>query len=461
MSAGPRSWLGSLAANAEVRATAISRLIALAGAPVTLYLAATRLRPNDQGWYFVAVNIVAFAQLCELGLGTIIVQFASHEWPRLRWGRGGGLEGDPSARDSIAALLVTATRWFGLAAIVLFAIAGIGGALIFGSNLAGSRVGFTILWCGFVSVTALYLLAIPFVCVSEGCGDLLAVQRMRAWQAGAVLLALWTGITLSGPLAAAWLAATAQFFVAAAWLFMRHRGLLRAPRTLPARLLDSVKGLAARYRTEQARSAQLWIALWLAPQLLAPVLLRVRGGDEAGRLGITLAVATGPLTLGLAWLHGRYPSFGAMVAEGKTGEFDRLARRATKDACLVFAALCIAIVALVMLLQRFAPSIGIRFLAPLYVAALMAGNLANLLLQAMAGWLRAFRDDAIAAPIVGGAAAVVISSAAAGTMGGVNLMSVVFAASSLLIAVPLAFAHYRRVRSERLRHGDQAPPPSH
>jgi len=442
--------LPALLGDAGVRATAASRIIALGGAPVTLYLAATRLAPNDQGWYFVAIAIVAIAQVCELGLGTIIVQFASHEWPRLRWGRGGGLEGDPSARDSIAALLVTATRWFGGAAIVLFAFAGIGGALIFGANLSGSRLGFAVLWCGFVSITALYLLLIPFICVAEGCGDLLAVQRMRAWQAGTILVALWTGILASGPLTAAWLAATAQFLVAAIWLFSRHRGLLRAPRTLPALLVDSVKGLAARYQAEQVRSAKLWIALWVAPQLLAPVLLRMRGGDEAGKLGITLAVATGPLTLGVAWLHGRYPSFGAMIAEGRTREFDLLARRATTEAASVFAATCALIVALVMFLPHVAPAFAMRFLPPLSLIALMAGNLAVLLIQAMAGWLRAFRDDAIATPIVNGAGAVVIASAAAGTLGGANTMAATFAASSLLIALPLAAAHFIRVRRDRL-----------
>jgi hypothetical protein len=123
LTGAPLRWLRALVflfRDAGVRATVASRAIALAGAPVTLYLAATRLPPDDQGWYFVAINIVAFAQLCELGLGTIIVQFASHEWPRLRWGRGGGLEGDPGARDSVAALLVTATRWFGGAASCSF-----------------------------------------------------------------------------------------------------------------------------------------------------------------------------------------------------------------------------------------------------------------------------------------------------------------------------------------------------
>jgi hypothetical protein len=444
------AWLRAFAGDAGVRATAVSRIIAIAGAPVTLYLAATRLPPGEQGWYFVAINIVAFAQLCELGLGTIIVQFASHEWPRLRWGRTGGLEGDPSARDSVAALLVAATRWFGKAALVLFGVAGIGGVLIFGGRMSGSRLGFAVFWCGFVSVTALYLLAIPFICVCEGCGDLLAVQRMRATQAVANLLALWTGIVVSGPLAAAWLGATAQFLVAAVWLFRRHRGLLRAPRSLPALLLDGVKGLAARYRIEQLRSAQLWIALWLAPQLLAPVLLRMRGGDEAGRMGITLAIATGPLTIALAWLHGRYPSFGAMVAEGKTPEFDALARRAATEAVTVFVAMGVAIVGVLIVLPYVLPQFAMRFLPPVSLVALMTGNLAALLLQAMAGWLRAFRDEGIFAPIVGGTAAVVVSCAVAGTLGGAQLMAGVFAASSWLVAIPLAGAHFVRVRRERL-----------
>src|ERR1019366_2382794 len=56
-------WLRGFAGDAGVRAAAVSRLIALGGAPVTLYLAATRLPPREQGWYFVAINIVAFAQL--------------------------------------------------------------------------------------------------------------------------------------------------------------------------------------------------------------------------------------------------------------------------------------------------------------------------------------------------------------------------------------------------------------
>jgi hypothetical protein len=273
---------------------------------------------------------------------------------------------------------------------------------------------------------------------------------MRAWQAATVLIALWTGIIWAGPLAAAWLAAAAQLTVAAVWLITRHPALLQAPRALPAHLLDATQGLPARYRAEQQRSALLWLALFLTPQLLAPILLRLRGGDDAGRLGITMAIAIAPLTLSVAWLHGRYPSFGALVAEGRSIEFDALARRAAGEAIVVFLAGALGLTVMVRLLPYIALAMAVRILPLGYLGALFCGSLASLLLQAMAGWLRAFRDEGIAAPVVAGAAGVVLVSGICGVLGGVRLLVAGFALANLGFAVPLAAAHFLRVRRVRL-----------
>jgi hypothetical protein len=445
------SRLRALTADAGVRATALARLVALAGAPVTLWLAATRVPVALQGYYFVAVNVIALAQLFELGLGTIVVQFASHEWPLLRWGKQGGIEGDPASRDRISALLRAAIRWYGRAGLALFVVAGVGGVMIFRNPFIGSPLAFAILWMGLVAMTGLYLLLVPFLCVAEGCGDLLSVQRMRAVQALAILVTLWLGLLFTGALMAVWLAAMAQLAVAVGWLVRRHAGLIRAPKSLPAHLMLEQAGLPARFRLEQRRSAQLWLALYLMPQLLAPVLLRAKGGDAAGRLGVTLAIAIAPLTLAVAWLHGRYPSFGALVAEGETQAFDTLARRAAGEAALIFAGGAVAVTGVVIALPFLVPMLAVRVLPLPALLGLLGGSLASLLLQAMAGWLRAFRDEEIATPIVGGAAAVVIASATASVLGGPNLTAVTFGLTSLVIAVPIAYVHFRRVRALRLR----------
>jgi len=166
--------LRSLFVHDGVRATAITRIIALGGAPVSIYLVATHLAPRVQGYYFVAINLIALAQLFEVGLGTIIVQFVSYEWPRLRWGEGGGLEGDAEARTAVHVVLRTALHWYAVAALVLFAIAGGGGVLLYSTRYSDSPATFAAAWCSFVGLTAIYLLVIPCLAVAEGCGDLLA-----------------------------------------------------------------------------------------------------------------------------------------------------------------------------------------------------------------------------------------------------------------------------------------------
>ena len=441
--------LRALADDAGVRATATTRIVALVGAPVSIYLAATHLAPRMQGFYFVAVNVIALAQLFEIGLGTIVVQFASHEWPKLRWD-GGGLEGDRGARVAVRAILRAALRWYGGAALSLVTIAGVGGALLYGSSYGGSVPAFAVLWCTFVVLTALYLLVVPFVAVAEGCGDLIAVQRMRSWQAVALFLALWTGILTAGPLAAACFGAAAQLAVALVWLLLRHGALVRGARSASSLPDATIAGVAARYRMEQFRSAQLWLSLWLAPQLLTPIVLKLHGGDDAGRLGVTLAIALAPLTLALAWLHGRYPRLGALVAEARYREFDVLARRATIEAVAVLAAGAGALTGVVLLLPEIAPDVAARVLPFWSLLALFGGALASLLLQAMAGWLRAFRDEKISTPVVVGSLATVLVCVFAATVGGSSLVCVAYAVTGLGFAVPLATVHYLRVRRERL-----------
>ena len=64
-----------------------TRLVTLAAAPVTLLLVMTRLVPAEQGVYFIFVNAFALSQLFEIGVGSLVVQYASHEIPHVSGAR--------------------------------------------------------------------------------------------------------------------------------------------------------------------------------------------------------------------------------------------------------------------------------------------------------------------------------------------------------------------------------------
>ena len=419
--------------------------MALVGAPVTLWLVATRVAPGEQGTYFVLVNLVALALFLEVGPGTILVQFAAHEWRQLHWSPDGDLAGDPVARSAIGAILHRGLRWYAVAALAFFLLAAGGGLWL--AVPVDPRATLVPWWMATICLVALYFLLVPFLNVSEGCGAILPLQRMRSVQAAGVLAALWVGLLWGDALAACWLAALAQLMIAGGWLLLTRRGLLRASPTLPAALAGNEPGtIASRLRVELGKSAQFWIALYLAPQLLTPALLRLRGGSEAGQLGLTLALALAPLTISVAWLHGRYPAYAAMVAQKELSRFDRTARQAFVEATTVFVAGCVGVALLVAIVARSAPVLAIRLLPTHALVALFVGAFALLSLQAMAAWVRAFRYEVLRTPTVVACAAMSAGGIVGAWTGGGAGASVGFAAAGVAALLPVTFLFLRERR---------------
>ena len=403
---------------------------------MTLWFVATRVAPTEQGTYFVLVNLVAIASFLETGPGTIIVQFAAHESRLLHWAPDGDLTGGPVARTTISAILHRGLRWYTAAAIAFFTIAAVGGLWL--AIPVDPRATLVPWWLSTVGLVALYFLLVPFLNVSEGCGAILPLQRMRSVQAAGILAGLWVGLLSGNALGACWLAAFAQLMIAGGWLFLTRRGLLRASRVLPAELAGNEPGtVASRLRTELGKSAQFWIALYLAPQLLTPALLRLRGGSEAGQLGLTLALALAPLTISVAWLHGRYPAYGAMVAGNELVAFDRTARRAFAEAGTVFVVGCVGVALLVIIATRSAPLLILRILPPYALISLFIGAFALLALQAMAAWVRAFRREGLRTPTVVACAVMSMGGIVGAWNGGGGGASVGFAAAAVVSLLPV------------------------
>ncbi len=408
---------------------------------------ASHLRTADQGLYFVLLGVVTLAQFMEMGPGTILVQFASHEAGRLQWSAGGQLTGGVNARTAISVILHTALRWHARLALALVALAGVGGAFLYSPR--HEALGFLVLWCSTIVLVAAYVLVVPFLAICEGTGAQIPLQNMRAVQAGATLVALWAGLVQGSALFACWLAAFVQIGIAGGWLVLTRRGLLRAPTTLPSNLAgDQDSSLAVKLDVEQRRSAQLWFALQFASQLITPALLLAQGGDQAGRFGLTLALTMAPAWLSGAWLHARLPSFGSLVATQRLHEFDRAAAQALGQTLLVFGAAAVAVLLLPVALLRWVPVLGVRVLPLPATGAMLSGALAVLLLQAMSAWARSFRDEAMRTPVVVACGCMALAGIGGGVIGGATGAAVGYGAAGMIALVPvlLVFSKHRIAR---------------
>src|SRR5262245_29632940 len=87
---------------------ALSRVAASLAGVVTLAAVALGLDPESQGYFYAFGNVLALQIFAELGLGTVLTQFASHEW---------ALRARPEARSRLASLGRFGVRWFALAGV--------------------------------------------------------------------------------------------------------------------------------------------------------------------------------------------------------------------------------------------------------------------------------------------------------------------------------------------------------
>lgn len=415
--------LRRLLGDPSVRWLAGARIVALLAAPLSLYLLVTRQPLSARGFYLIAINVVALAQLFELGMGTLVVQFAA----RARPSEQGALRG-------------AAEQWYQAAAIWFLAIGATVGSYVFATGAGSAQVDFLMPWAIVLACTAAYIRLVPLICLREG-GDGERVQRMRALQAlaiaAATVLGLWTG---RGIAAAAW-AAVAQVTVGATFLW-------RVRRALPA--ADAgVSRLRAAYRTEQARSARVWIALWVGPQLLTPAVMYLRDAAAAGDIGLHVALALAPPVLSVAWMHARYPRLGALVAAGALRTFDESARHAFVQAAWVFAASAGALLILAVVGPHLLPFLAGRVLSPSMLVALLIGSFTLVVMQAMLAWFRAFGDERFATPVVAACAAMAFGGICGAAVGGGMGAAIGFAATSGVVVAVLAVG-FSRLREQRL-----------
>jgi hypothetical protein len=431
-----------------VRIVLLTRLVSLLAAPITLFLVATKRSVAEQGLYFIYWNVQALAQLMEAGVGSLIVQFSSHESLSLSWNERGALTGDAAAVRRVYQVARESTQWYGRIALAILAVGGLGGTWLLHSRDAGVSPGPLIPWMVTIVMTAAYLPVVPLLCTIEGCGGLIRVQIMRFVQVSLATLGLWCTLPLWGAL---WGVATFSVIwlvVAVTWLLRDNFGLVRGLRDA------SFEAASSQLCRGLWRTGTTWLALWVAPQMLTPIVLATHGASAAGQVGMSLAVATAPLTLASAWLAGRYPRYAATLARGAEIELGRLARSATLQALGVFALSSLGAIWTVWELGLAVPTLAARALSPGVIGLLSLSNLAWLLFQSIGGYLRAWREEPLAEAAAVGAAVVTVGTWIAASFSSVTGTVAAYALIIVVATLPLAalvLVRHRRTRSAETR----------
>lgn len=133
-------------------------------------LLAVRRPPEEQGLYYVLTNALALTGLFELGLGTVLVQFASHAAAGLVRRRDGEFVPGAQSTDAIQSLMRLTVRWYFYAAWTVIVALLIAGTLLARRDGSVATAQFVAAGLTVALGIATYVSAWPITIILEGTG---------------------------------------------------------------------------------------------------------------------------------------------------------------------------------------------------------------------------------------------------------------------------------------------------
>jgi hypothetical protein len=379
--------LSGLGIDRAVGWTVAARAWTFLAGPISVILIAAHLSAEEQGFYYTFASIVMFQVMFELGLGMVIVQFASHEKAFLEWRADGTLGGSDVEKARLAALLRKTLRWYAVAGTLAAAALLIGGTFFFSSK--PSAVGWEYPWVALALLAGGTLFLTPFLSMLEGCGLVIEVARVRTWQVIASNLAAWTVLLTNGRLWASPVILGASLFVGTMWVLFTHRRLFSD--------LLHTHGDGISWRDEvwpfQWRIAVSWISSYFTFHLFIPVLFSSRGAVVAGRMGMSLTLGSAVFGVATSLVTTKIPRFGELIARRDFAELDARFFPAMWRALGVMLLGAAALLGGTFVLRAIGHRWSDRLLEPLPFAVLLATMLVNTIFFSQAVYLRAHKQE--------------------------------------------------------------------
>jgi hypothetical protein len=367
----------------------LTKLWVFGTGPVTALLIATKLTPETQGYYYTFGTIIALQVFVELGLGTAVRQFASHEWSKLRLDEDGHIRGDQDSLSRLISLSAIAMKWYIIAGlVVVFGLSTTG--YIFFSRSPDFQVNWVLPWISLCFLTGLNICLTPIWSLLEGCNQVSRLYTYRFIQGVVVSLSTWLAILLGLKLWVVSVSSIAGLICAAIFLKRKYVFFFK---TL---LFTSPTGSLINWRDDilpmQWRLVLSWISGYLAFSLFTPVLFKYYGPVVAGQMGMTWSLL-GILGIASSWVYPKVPQFAILIAQKKYAELDAFFWKITRIAIAIIILTGIGIYLLVCLLNLFPISLAKRILPPLPTGLFL---LAQMLITAsipFAEYLRAHKKE--------------------------------------------------------------------
>lgn len=373
----------------------LSRGLGSVSSFITLLLISKFLSPVEQGYYYTFASILGLQVVFELGFGSVLVQFVSHEMVGVKI-TGDGVQGNESNVSRLCYIISLAIKWYVMVSLLVLFIIFPFGCVFFLKSAGNELTTFEWLqpWFFLVLSASVSLVITPILSIAEGCGFVAKIAKLRFFQTVVSAIFAWVFLFAGFGLYATSATSIAIFLVGLFWIkksflhvvkmafVYNHQGVLTGLNIWKEEIFPV-----------QWRIGLSWLCGYFIFQLFNPVAFYFYGPKFAGQMGLSMSVVTLLASLALSWVMTKNPRFGYLIANRSYLELDSLYQDAFKKSLLFLILLVAVSNACVFGLSYTGINLATRLLPPLYFFILSFTSIGLHVIACQATYIRAHKVE--------------------------------------------------------------------
>jgi len=384
-----RKYLHRYDVNSAVVYTLLTKIWGMGRGFVTALLITQYFTPEIQGYFYMFTSILGITVFVELGLGRVIIQFASHEWARLKLNNNGTIIGPPNSLSRLVSLGRLTYKWYGFGSIIIFFVTSIIGFQFFSQN-NDPNITWKSPWITLCLLNGVNLSMIPLLALLEGSNMIKQVSAFRFFQSVVVGFGVWIAIILGANLWSLSIINIVSLFCTIMFIYIFYRNYFKS--FIFYKVEEKID-----WKNEilpmQWRMAISWVSAFFAFKLFSPVLFHYYGPIVAGQMGMTWVLVGAVGSISSSFVIPKGPIFGILISKGKIKELHNMFFKLVKIVILIGLMGSILLCLLIFFINYYNHEYSTRLLPVIPTIFFLIGSLINSISLPFSLYLRAHKKE--------------------------------------------------------------------
>ncbi len=374
----------------DIAFTLVNYAWRLISGPLMMLLIPLYLSAEQQGYWYLFGSISALSVFADLGFSNIILQFSAHEFAFLSFNDNKELEGDSEHLNKLASFFNFSLKWLSSICAFVFPIIYVVGIAFFVRDSVAKI--YLLPWTIYSIGSLLNFFNYSVLSFIEGLNNIASVQKIRFRVAVINSVVVISLLLLHGniyALAFSMLVSASSIFIS---LFGTYKKVL-------TQLLKISKVYFYPWRKEVMplffRYALSFSSGYFIFQIYTPLMHYFHGAEYSGKVGISLSLVTAIFSVANIWCYTVIPRINMLISKQDWDDLDNLFKKRLLLSVLTYIFITVCMFIFVALFGKYwvFPKIISRFLSLPSIITLLLCYLIQVIVNAMAVYLRGHKQE--------------------------------------------------------------------